>query len=126
MEELKKFQVEKKGPKIKDTNAPEEEIASAKAKKRKFKAQKSQNGGENNPPCQLCSMFGGNSESHSTNQCNKKRKIEGMWKKQKQVRSQNRHELNALVAKTVRKSLKAKLKKNNLSYSSSDSSNDES
>ena len=90
--------------------------------------------GSDTPPCKLCQLLGGNADSHGTNDCFKKRAFEkkgtgskrpekniAKYQKRKYVSAE---EVNALVMKKTKKSLKKITKKNGLQYSSSSESSD--
>ena len=100
-----------------------------KKKKRKWKEAEDKEYGGEDPPCLLCFLFKGNAKSHATKDCNKKPRIlkflqSGGNNKKKKFKSAERHELNALVKKTVQKCPKEKKKDKELDYTSDDVDSD--
>ena len=79
--------------------------------------------------CELCKMFGGNSESHSTKQCNKKALLSGILDGHKKKRYDNtkKEEFRAMVKALQKVSLKSKraCKRSRHDSSESESSSDE-
>ena len=118
---------DKKHKKRSNDDSDESKSDKKSSKKRKkdyknsFKSKKSHGGDK--PPCQYCTFFGGNAETHASTKCFHKEKIDKIWKANldRNKGGYKKNELNKLVAKKVKESMKKSLKKNELSYSSTES-----
>ena len=90
-------------------------------KKRKWKNHEDKDDGGEDPPCLLCTLFKGNAKSHSTKQCNKFPKIQKLFQSggpKKKFKRAEKHELNAIVEKQVKKYLKKNKEKKEAAYAS--------
>ena len=74
----------------------------------------------------MCAIFGGRADSHSTKDCHKKKSTDKRWKsyKSKINSTFKKHEMNKIITKKVKASLKKSLKQNQLDYSSTESDSD--
>ena len=112
---------EKKHKKRSNSDSEDNEPNKSSKKKKKLDKFKGKNrkkhGGDSKSPCQYCKFFGGNAESHSTVNCFNKAEIDRIWKQNlgKKKGMKCTHELNTIIAKKVKATIKKSLKKNELS-----------
>ena len=131
IESANKRVFDKKNKRKSSDDSDDEKPNKSSKKKRKLEKYKGKNkkehGGDSKPPCQYCKFFGGNAESHSSVNCFRKAEIDKIWKKNldRKKNKKHSHELNKLIAKKVKATIKKSLKKNELSYASSDSAESE-